>query len=302
MSDSQIAVSSAATLSDYLRLTKPKVVSLIVFTAVAGMAYALAITNATIDTLELAGSTAGIALAALGAAVANCLLDRRIDAKMRRTMMRGTAAGSIPALPATIFATVLVTLGLVILQASSNTLTTLLTLGTFIGYSFVYTVLLKPATPQNIVIGGASGAMPPVLGWTAVTGSIDYQPLLLFLIIFVWTPPHFWALALCKKDEYRNASVPMLPVTHGDRFTRLQVLLYAVALFAITMFPFATGMSGWIYLAVTMLANMRFLWLAARLAQGSGLAPARSLFNYSGLYLMIVFGALMADALALSLS
>ena len=298
MSGGQAALAPQASVSDYWRLTKPKVVSLVVFTAVAGMAFALAMTGTSVGTYELLGSTLGIALSAFGAAAANCLLERRVDARMYRTMGRATAAGRISTMPAAIFSAVLLTAGLAILQASSNTLTTLLTLATFIGYAFIYTVLLKPATPQNIVIGGASGSMPPVLGWTAVTGTLDYQPLLLFLIIFVWTPPHFWSLAICKMDEYRNAKIPMLPVTHGERFTRLQIFLYAVALAAVSMLPFAAGMSGWIYSLIAMLANARFVWLSLRVLQSDSLVPARALFNFSGIYLLVVFGALMADAMA----
>lgn len=298
MSGGQAALAPGAAFADYLRITKPKVVSLIVFTAVAGMAFALARTDARIGTAELLGSIAGIGLAALGSAAANCLLERRIDARMHRTEGRGTATGRIQPLPAAFLSAALLACGLALLQASSNTLTTLLTLATFVGYSIVYTVLLKPATPQNIVIGGASGAMPPVLGWTAVTGTLDFQPLLLFLIIFVWTPPHFWALAICRAEEYRNAKVPMLPVTHGERFTRLHIFLYAVALAAVTMLPFAAGMSGWVYLSIASLANARFLWLSARVLRSESREPARALFNHSGIYLLAVFGALMADAIA----
>lgn len=289
--------SLATSCADYWALTKPRVVALIVFTAVAGMAFAAARTNATPDALALLAATLGIGLAAAGAAAANCLLERHLDARMARTQNRATAAGRVAPVSATIFAMTLLLAGLACLQAATNTLTTLLTLGTFIGYAFVYTILLKPSTPQNIVIGGAAGAMPPVLGWTAVTGAIDYQPLLLFLIIFVWTPPHFWALALYRIDDYRRAAIPMLPVTHGPALTRLHVLLYSLALAAISLLPTATGMAGWLYGTGAVAADAVFVWLAWRLWRDGTDAAARRLFNFSGFYLLAVFAALLVDAL-----
>ena len=299
MSDTQLAApAQGAAPADYWRLAKPRVVALITFTAVAGMAFAAAATGSSPGPQALLGATLGIALAAAGAAVANCLLERRVDSLMRRTMNRATATGRVAPLPAATLSATLLALGIAMLQAYANTLTTALTLATFVGYAFVYTVLLKPNTPQNIVIGGASGAMPPVLGWTAVTGSLDYQPLLLFLVVFVWTPPHFWSLALSRMSDYRASGMPMLPVTHGEPLTRLHVFLYSVALAAVSLLPFAAGMAGWIYLAVTLLANARFCQLAWRLLADGGERRARALFSYSCAYLVAVFAALMADAVA----
>ena len=292
------SLAPAATLADYLQLTKPRVVALIVFTAVAGMGFAYALHGGAPSALIVLCGALGIGLSACGAAAANCLLERRIDASMNRTMHRATATGRVHPLAAGLFALALLGAGLGLLALTTNALTVWLTLATFVGYAFVYTVLLKPNTPQNIVIGGASGAMPPVLGWTAATGELGYQPLLLFLIIFVWTPPHFWALALCRLEEYGKARVPMLPVTHGERFTRLQILLYSIVLAAATLLPWAVEMAGALYLTVALAANGYFLWLAARVWLTASKALCWRLFNYSGLYLMVVFMALMVDALS----
>src|SRR5436189_1320889 len=229
----------------FWRLTKPRVVSLIVFTAVIGMLLA----SPALPPADLVvAATLGIALVAGAAAAFNCLVEQKIDAVMARTRGRPTVIGTITALQVLLFSGIGGGLGLAILWHAVNPLTMWLTLATFVGYAIIYTVILKPATPQNIVIGGASGAMPPVLGWAAVAGDVTFQPLLLFLIIFAWTPPHFWALALYRKDEYARAGVPMLPVTHGEEFTRLQTLLYTLLLIAVTLLPFATAMAGFLYL------------------------------------------------------
>jgi len=236
-------------LGQFLALTKPRVVSLIVFCAVIGMFLAVPFgaLDARFAWLALA-ATVGIALVAGAAAAINCLVEQKIDAVMARTRGRPLPRGQLTPGETLTFAAIVGGSGLALLYFEVNALTMWLTLGTFIGYAIVYTVLLKPLTPQNIVIGGASGAMPPVLGWAAVTGDITFQALLLFLIIFAWTPPHFWALALYRKHEYAKAGIPMLPVTHGDKFTRLHVLFYTVILIAVTMLPFATRMSGLVYL------------------------------------------------------
>lgn len=288
------ALAPSASWADYWKLTKPRVVALIVFTALAGMACALSL-GAAAPLASLAAAPAGIGLAALGAAVANCLLERRIDIRMRRTERRATATGQVGFVPAALFSLALLAAGLGLLQTFTNTLTTLLTLATFVGYAFVYTLLLKPHTPQNIVVGGASGAMPPVLGWTAVTGGLDYQPLLLFLIIFIWTPPHFWSLALCRIEDYGRAGIPMLPVTHGERFTRLHILLYSWALLAASLLPWAAGMAGGLYLAAALAATGAFCWLATRVWWRGDRADCWALFSYSGPYLLLVFLALIAD-------
>lgn len=284
-------------LRDYWELAKPRVVALVVFTAVAGMAAAVAAGGAQpqIGTLLLA--TIGITLAAGGAAAANCLIERGSDALMSRTCARATAAGRVRPLAAALYSAVLCAAGLAVLQWGVNTLTMLLTLLSIIGYSFVYTAWLKRATPQNIVIGGAAGAMPPLLGWTAASGGISHEPLLLVLIIFVWTPPHFWALSLYRVEDYRKASIPMLPVTHGAEHTRLQILLYSLALFAASLLPYATGMAGLLYLVGAGAAGCRFVLLARALWRTGTDAAARKLFNYSGAYLLAVFALLMADTL-----
>src|SRR5712691_2747991 len=243
-------------LRAYYALTKPRVVSLIVFTAVIGMFLA---TPGVVSIQILLAGTAGIALVAGAAAAVNCLVEQKIDAVMQRTRWRPLPRGELSVAQTLVFAGVLGGLGLWILFHFVNALTMWLTVATFIGYAVVYTVLLKPLTPQNIVIGGASGAMPPMLGWAAVTGEVSQDALLLFLIIFAWTPPHFWALALYRTADFAKAGLPMLPVTHGHRFTRLYVLLYTLILFASALLPFAYGMSGWIYLAAAVALNGIFL-------------------------------------------
>lgn len=294
-------VNSSTNFNDYLELTKPKVVALIVFTMIAAMALATAQTGIVLAPWQLLGAILGVGFAASGAAAVNCLVERHLDARMLRTQRRATAAGRVAPLPALLFAVILLSLGLTSLQLATNTLTTVLTLATFVGYAIIYTLVLKPATPQNIVIGGASGAMPPVLGWVAVTGQLEFQPLLLFLIIFVWTPPHFWALALYKLNDYRKAEIPMLPVTHGKALTRLHILLYSIALAATTMLPVAAGMVGVIYATITLAANGYFLWLAILLWHHKTDTLARKLFKYSCVYLLIIFTALLVDTLGMPL-
>jgi protoheme IX farnesyltransferase len=240
-------------------------------------------------------ATAGIWLVAGAAAAFNCLVEQAIDRNMARTRDRPTVAGSISTAQVLSLAGIVGGIGLVILYRYVNPLTMWLTLGTFVGYAVIYTVILKPATPQNIVIGGASGAMPPILGWAAVAGVVDPQALLLFLIIFAWTPPHFWALALYRKKEYAKAGVPMLPVTHGDQFTKLHLLLYTFMLTAATLLPFVVGMAAWFYLFSTVILNAVFIWFAVQLYRRYTDALAKKTFNFSILYLALLFAALLID-------
>ena len=279
-------------LRHFLSLTKPRVVSLIVFCAVIGMFLA---TPGMVPPSVLLAATLGIWLVAGAAAAVNCLVEQKIDAVMTRTSGRPLPRGELTSVQSLAFASVVGGLGLSILYALVNPLTMWLTFGTFIGYAVVYTVLLKPMTPQNIVIGGASGAMPPVLGWAAVTGEVGPEALLLFLIIFAWTPPHFWALALYRTEDFAKAGLPMLPVTHGHRFTRLYVLLYTLILFASALLPFAYGMSGWIYLAAALALNGAFVAYALRLYISYSDALAKRTFRYSIVYLALLFAALLVD-------
>src|SRR6266436_2585115 len=249
-------------LRAYYALTKPRVVSLIVFTAVIGMFLA---TPGMVPAQVLLAGTLGIALVAGAAAAINCLLEQKIDAVMQRTRWRPLPRGELTVQQTLVFTAAIGSLGLWLLYRFVNPLTMWLTVATFIGYAIVYTVLLKPATPQNIVIGGASGAMPPVLGWAAVTGEVTTEAMLLFLIIFAWTPPHFWSLALYRTEDYARAGLPMLPVTHGNKYTRLHVLLYTIILFACTLLPFAYGMSGLIYVVSAVLLSGAFMVYAVRI-------------------------------------
>ncbi|MEX0958067.1 MAG: heme o synthase [Burkholderiales bacterium] len=283
---------SASRLGQLLQLTKPRVISLIVFTAVIGMFLS---TPGMVPIDALLFGTIGIALVAGSAAAVNCLVEQKIDAKMARTRARPLPMGAITPQETLLFAGVVGGAGMLLLYLLVNPLTMWLTFATFIGYAVVYTVILKPLTPQNIVIGGASGAMPPVLGWAAVTGEIAADALLLFLIIFAWTPPHFWALALYRKHEYAKAGVPMLPVTHGDKFTRLHVLLYTIILYAVSMLPFATRMSGWIYLVGALVLGGVFLAYAVRICLAYSDALARRTFRYSIFYLSALFAVLLVD-------
>ena len=276
----------------FLALTKPRVVSLIVFTAVIGMFLA-------VPGLPPAGpvffGTVGIALVAGAAAAINCLVEQNIDKLMRRTSWRPLARGDLTSRQALVFAAAVCALGLWVLYRFVNPLTMVLTFATFVGYAVIYTAILKPATPQNIVIGGASGAMPPVLGWAAVTGEVSPDALLLFLVIFVWTPPHFWSLALYRRDDYAKARLPMLPVTHGVRYTQVMIVLYTVALTAVTLMPFALRMSGLPYLAAALVLGGIFIGYAVRLHREYSDALARATFRYSIVYLAALFSALLVD-------
>jgi protoheme IX farnesyltransferase len=278
----------------FLELTKPRVNALIVFTAIIGMMLAHPV-GIEWDLPLMLTATLGIALVAGAAAAFNCLVEQQIDQKMARTRARPTVAGSISTWQVLLLAGIVGGIGLCVLYRYVNPLTMWLTLGTFVGYAVIYTVILKPATPQNIVIGGASGAMPPILGWAAVAGVVDPDALLLFLIIFAWTPPHFWALALYRKHEYAKAGVPMLPVTHGDEFTKLHLLLYTVLLAAVTLLPFAVGMSGWIYLVSVLVLNGYFLYFAIKLNFHYSDALAKRTFAFSILYLSLLFAVLLID-------
>jgi len=275
-----------------LRLGKPRVVALIVFTAVIGMFMAA---PGLPPLAPLLFGAIGIALVASSAAALNCLVEQRLDAVMARTRARPLPMGDVTPLQALVFIAIVGGTGLLVLHSLTNPLTMWLTLATFLGYAVVYTLVLKPRTSQNIVIGGASGAMPPVLGWAAVTGEISSDALLLFLIIFAWTPPHFWALALYRRKEYARAGVPMLPVTHGERFTRLYVVLYTLLLAAICLLPFASGMSGAIYLVSALVLNGVFVAYAVRLYVNYSDGLARRTFRYSIVYLSCLFAALLVD-------
>ncbi len=279
-------------LRAFYSLTKPRVVSLIVFTAVIGMFLA---TPGMVPLRVLAAATVGIWLVAGAAAAVNCLVEQKIDAVMSRTSWRPLPQGELSAAQTLVFAGALGGIGLWLLYHQVNALTMWLTLGTFVGYAIVYTVILKPATPQNIVIGGASGAMPPVLGWAAVTGEVTLEPLLLFLIIFAWTPPHFWSLALYRTEDYTRAGVPMLPVTHGKEYTRLQVLLYTLILFAASLLPYVIRMSGAVYLVAAVALGALFVLYALRIYLAYSDALARKTFRYSIAYLAFLFAALLVD-------
>lgn len=277
---------------DYLELTKPKVVALITFTAMVGMLLA---TPGIAPWEVLLFGSIGIALMAGSAAAINHLVDQRVDAIMARTCRRPLPSGHLETGQVLSFALVIGTAGFILLLTFTNTLTAILTFTALIGYAVIYTLFLKRATPQNIVIGGAAGAAPPLLGWTAVTGHIDPGALLLFLIIYVWTPPHFWALAIHRRHDYAKADIPMLPVTHGVAFTRLQILLYTVLLVLVSLLPFLTGMSGAIYLIGAVLLGVRFLHHAARLFATGDDRLAMPAFSFSIVYLFGLFAALMID-------
>ena len=283
---------------DYLELTKPRVVALITFTAMVGMLLA---TPGMVPWEILLFGSLGIALMAGSAAAINHLVDRRADALMARTRHRPLPSGHLESWQVLGFALVIGALDLGLLLVFTNRLTAVLTFASLIGYAVIYTLFLKRATPQNIVIGGAAGAAPPLLGWTAVTGQVDSGALLLFLIIYVWTPPHFWALAIHRRHDYANADIPMLPVTHGAAFTRLHILLYTILLFLITLLPFLTGMSGWIYLAGAVVLGLRFLSFATRLYATGDDRLAMPTFGFSIVYLFGLFAALMLDHYALRL-
>jgi heme o synthase len=286
---------SLSVARQFYALMKPRVIQLIVFCAIIGMVLAVPGVP-TLDDLRIGAiASFGIWLVAGAAAAFNCLVEKGIDAKMRRTAWRPTARGELSDAQTLMFSGVLCAIGSWLLYAWVNPLTMWLTLGTFIGYAVIYTVILKPLTPQNIVIGGASGAMPPVLGWAALRGDVGPEALILFLIIFLWTPPHFWALALYRVEDYRRSGLPMLPVTHGNEFTRLQILLYTIVLWAACLMPFAYGMSSWLYLAVAVVLSIGFTWYGLRLWREYSDALARKTFRFSLIHLSALFAALLAD-------
>jgi protoheme IX farnesyltransferase len=287
--------SSIAVVRQFYALTKPRVVQLIVFCALIGMVLAVPGLPSLAQVRLALIACLGIWLVAGAAAAFNCLVEKGIDAKMRRTAWRPTARGQLSDRQALVFSAALCAAGSAVLWFAVNPLTMWLTFATFVGYAVVYTVILKPLTPQNIVIGGASGAMPPVLGWAAMTGEVGPEALILFLIIFLWTPPHFWALALYRVEDYRKAGLPMLPVTHGNEFTRLQVLLYTFILFAACLMPFIYGMSGWLYLAVAVGVSIGFTGYAFALWRNYSDALARKTFRFSLIHLSVLFAALLID-------
>ena len=289
------AQSLSGLLRQYYVLTKPRVVQLIVFCAFIGMVLAVPGLPDWPQVGLAAVACVGIWLVAAAAAAFNCLVEKAIDAKMKRTAWRPTARGELSDRQALAFSMALCAAGSAVLWFAVNPLTMWLTFATFVGYAVIYTVVLKPLTPQNIVIGGASGAMPPVLGWAAMTGHVGPEALILFLIIFLWTPPHFWALALYRVEDYRKSGLPMLPVTHGNEFTRLQVLLYTLILFAACLMPFIYGMSGWLYLVVAIGVSIGFTGYAFALWRHYSDTLARKTFRFSLIHLSVLFAALLVD-------
>lgn len=282
-------------LRQFNALTKPRVIQLIVFCALIGMVLAVPGVPS-LDQVGLAARACiGIWLVAAAAAAFNCIVEQGIDAKMKRTAWRPTARGELSNTQTLLFSAILAAAGSAILYWTVNSLTMWLTFATFVGYAVIYTVILKPLTPQNIVIGGASGAMPPVLGWAAMTCDVGPEALVLFLIIFLWTPPHFWALALYRVEDYRKSGLPMLPVTHGSEFTRLQILLYTWVLFAACLLPFMLGMSSWLYLATAVVLSLGFCWYAWQLMRHYSDALARKTFRFSLIHLSALFAALLLD-------
>ena len=288
-----LAAAEFPRVRDFWSLGKPRVVALVMLTAAVGAALAMPASAASPGAVFLA--LVGIALIASSAAAFNCLVESQVDAAMSRTKRRPLPGGRISALQAAMFSAVLGIGGMGLVAVFANTLTVWLSLATFFGYAVVYTLCLKRATPQNIVIGGASGAMPPALGWCAAAGELTYEPLLLFLIIFVWTPPHFWALAIVRADDYARAGLPMLPVTHGAKFTAANISLYALILFAVSLLPHLSGMAGWIYLAAAVGLGGWFVFLSEKLRRTLAEKDARKLFAFSLTYLAGIFGALLLD-------
>ena len=289
---------SSAPLSPFRQfyaLTKPRVVQLIVFCALIGMVLAVPGVPSWAEVRLGLLACVGIWLVAGAAAAFNCIVEQGIDAKMKRTAWRPTAKGQLGNAQTLLFSAVLCSLGSVLLYVWVNPLTMWLTFATFVGYAVIYTVILKPLTPQNIVIGGASGAMPPVLGWAAMAGDVGPESLILCLIIFLWTPPHFWALALYRVEDYRKSGLPMLPVTHGNEFTRLQILLYTLVLFAACLLPYVYGMSSWLYLLVAVGLSLGFCWYGFRLWREYSDALARQTFRFSLIHLSALFVALLVD-------
>jgi protoheme IX farnesyltransferase len=281
--------------SQFYALTKPRVVQLIVFCALIGMVLAVPGLPRWPELRLMLIACIGIWLVAGAAAAFNCIVEKGIDAKMKRTAWRPTAKGELSDVQTLLFSAVLCAAGSALLYFWINPLTMWLTFATFVGYAVIYTVILKPLTPQNIVIGGASGAMPPVLGWSAMSNDVGPEALILFLIIFLWTPPHFWALALYRVEDYRKSGLPMLPVTHGNEFTRLQILLYTLVLFAACLMPFAYGMSSWLYLTVAVLLSIGFFAYAFKLWRSYSDELARKTFRFSLIHLSVLFAALLLD-------
>lgn len=292
MNQSSTIRTGSAHWKDYLELTKPKVVALMILTSVIGMCLA---TPGWVPLKIFVFGNLGIALCAGAAAVINHVVDRQIDTIMARTHKRPVATGRVEPLQALLFATVIGSTGMAILLVMVNPLTAWLTFASLVGYAVVYTLILKRATPQNIVIGGLAGAAPPLLGWTAVTGQFEGHGLLLVLIIFAWTPPHFWALAIHRKEEYAKADVPMLPVTHGEAYTKLHILLYTIIMLVVTVLPFLTGMGGMLYLIGAMALGARFLYWSIVLLRNSRPHAAIKTFKYSITYLMLLFVVLLVD-------
>lgn len=287
---SNIDTTGNVTWRDYLELCKPNVVALMILTSVIGMLLA---TSQTVPLEIMVFGNLGIALCAGSAAAVNHIVDRHVDDKMARTANRPIAQGRLEPSQAIVFALATGIAGMVILLVYTNILTAWLTLASLVGYAFIYTMFLKRATPQNIVIGGLAGAAPPLLGWVAVTGEIHHNALLLVLIIFAWTPPHFWALAIHRKEEYAEAEIPMLPVTHGERYTKINILLYTVMLIIITVLPYLTGMFGWLYLAGSLLLGARFLYWA--MVMWFGKDSGMKTFKFSIIYLMVLFAMMLVD-------
>lgn len=292
MSTTTVTRNLGASFKSFFSLCKPRVTSLIVFTAVIGMFLA---TPGMVPLQLLLATTIGIAFASGAAAAFNCLIEHKIDAIMARTRGRAIPTGQVSSSQTTMFATLLGGSGLAILYIFVNPLTMWLTFATFVGYAVIYTIFLKPATPMNIVIGGASGAMPPILGWAAVNNNVAPESLIMFLIIFAWTPPHFWALALYRREEYAKVGMPMLPVTHGEAFTLLHILLYTIILVAVTLMPYGLGMSGLIYLVSTIILDAIFLAYVIGLYRKYSDDLAKRTFKYSIIYLTLLFAALLVD-------
>ena len=295
MSAAAFPSSRLSVIRQFNALTKPRVIQLIVFCAWIGMVLAVPGLPGWDELRRMDIASLGIWLVAGAAAAFNCLVEKGIDAKMKRTAWRPTAQGELSDRQALIFSAVLCGAGSMLLYIWINPLTMWLTFATFVGYAVIYTVILKPRTPQNIVIGGASGAMPPVLGWAAMTGEVSPEALILFLIIFIWTPPHFWALALYRVEDYRKSGLPMLPVTHGNEFTRLQILLYTLLLFSACLMPFVYGMSSWLYLSVAVILSIGFIGYAVALWHHYSDALARKTFRFSLIHLSALFAALLVD-------
>ncbi|RFO97870.1 protoheme IX farnesyltransferase [Rhodoferax lacus] len=282
-------------LRQFHALTKPRVIQLIVFCALIGMVLAVPGMPSAAEVWLAFIACVGIYLVAGAAAAFNCIVEKGIDAKMKRTSWRPTASGQLSDTQTLVFSALLCVVGSTLLYVWVNPLTMWLTFATFVGYAVVYTVILKPLTPQNIVIGGASGAMPPVLGWAAMTGDVGPEAIILFLIIFLWTPPHFWALALYRVEDYRKSGLPMLPVTHGSEFTRLHILLYTFVLFAACLLPFVYGMSSWLYLAAAVVLSVGFCWYGWKLLRNYSDELARKTFRFSLIHLSALFAALLLD-------